>query len=89
MDFPSLLGALRWYKFVLVSGNDISSYSSLSGERVWGRGSSDDKAGLIGILSTIETLLEKGFKPTRSVVAAFGFDEEASGVYVRFIHFGT
>lgn len=73
------------------------------GERIWGRGSSDDKSGLIGILSvlvhcfrisvthneqlnycrsTIETLLAKGFKPTRTVVLAFGFDEEASGVYV-------
>ncbi|KAF4593116.1 hypothetical protein EYR38_008826 [Pleurotus pulmonarius] len=51
------------------------------GERIWGRGSSDDKSGLIGILSTIETLLAKGFKPTRTVVLAFGFDEEASGVH--------
>lgn len=29
--------------------------------------------------SSIETLLEAGFKPTRTVVLAFGFDEEASG----------
>ncbi|RDB23324.1 Carboxypeptidase S [Hypsizygus marmoreus] len=49
------------------------------GERVWGRGSSDDKSGLIGILSGVETLLEKNFQPTRSVVLAFGFDEEVSG----------
>jgi Gly-Xaa carboxypeptidase len=51
------------------------------GERIWGRGSSDDKSGLIGIMITIETLLEKGFKPTRSIVLSFGFDEEASGKY--------
>ncbi|TCD60651.1 hypothetical protein EIP91_009738 [Steccherinum ochraceum] len=51
------------------------------GERLWGRGSSDDKNGLIGILSVIEILLEKDFKPTRSVVLAFGFDEETSGIY--------
>ncbi|KAJ8521566.1 hypothetical protein ONZ45_g1729 [Pleurotus djamor] len=51
------------------------------GQRLWGRGSTDDKSGLIGILSTIETLLEKGFKPSRTVVLSFGFDEEASGVY--------
>ncbi|KAI0675538.1 carboxypeptidase S [Trametes maxima] len=50
------------------------------GERIWGRGSSDDKSGLIGVLSTVESLLEKGFKPTRGVVLAFGFDEEVSGV---------
>ena len=30
---------------------------------------------------SIETLLEKGFKPTRSIVLSFGFDEEASGPY--------
>ncbi|KAK0238696.1 hypothetical protein EDD85DRAFT_827812 [Armillaria nabsnona] len=51
------------------------------GELIWGRGSSDDKSGLIGVMSTIETLLEKGFKPSRTVILAFGFDEEASGVY--------
>jgi Gly-Xaa carboxypeptidase len=51
------------------------------GERIWGRGSSDDKSGLVGIMITIETLLEKGFKPARSIVLSFGFDEERSGVY--------
>ncbi|KAF7330176.1 hypothetical protein MVEN_02454500 [Mycena venus] len=50
------------------------------GHRIWGRGSADDKIGLIGILTAIETLLENGFTPTRTIVAAFGFDEEASGL---------
>ncbi|KAH9027918.1 hypothetical protein EDB84DRAFT_1563249 [Lactarius hengduanensis] len=50
------------------------------GESIWGRGSTDDKSGLIGIYSSVETLLEKGFKPTRTIVLAFGFDEEASGL---------
>ncbi|KAI9453413.1 hypothetical protein BJY52DRAFT_1289449 [Lactarius psammicola] len=50
------------------------------GESIWGRGSTDDKSGLIGIFSSVETLLEKGFKPTRTIVLAFGFDEEASGL---------
>ncbi|KAJ3507479.1 hypothetical protein NLJ89_g6283 [Agrocybe chaxingu] len=50
------------------------------GKRIWGRGSSDDKSGLIGILSAIETLLAAQFQPTRTVVLAFGFDEEASGL---------
>ena len=53
------------------------------GERIWGRGSSDDKSGLIGIMSTIESLLERNFQPTRGVVLAFGFDEEVSGLHVR------
>ncbi|PIL24979.1 hypothetical protein GSI_12866 [Ganoderma sinense ZZ0214-1] len=51
------------------------------GERIWGRGSSDDKSGLIGILSAIESLLESGFQPTRGVVLGFGFDEETSGFH--------
>jgi len=51
------------------------------GKFVWGRGSSDDKSGLISLMSTVETLLEKDFKPTRSVVLAFGFDEETSGLF--------
>ncbi|KIM82989.1 hypothetical protein PILCRDRAFT_447597 [Piloderma croceum F 1598] len=51
------------------------------GKRLWGRGSLDDKSGLIGIMTSIELLLENKFEPTRSVVLAFGFDEEASGPY--------
>ncbi|KZP26579.1 carboxypeptidase S [Athelia psychrophila] len=51
------------------------------GKSIWGRGSIDDKSGLIGIMASIESLLEKSFHPTRSVVMAFGFDEEASGIY--------
>ncbi|KAJ7066750.1 hypothetical protein C8F01DRAFT_715736 [Mycena amicta] len=50
------------------------------GELIWGRGSSDDKSGLIGIMSAVETMIVYGFKPTRTVVLAFGFDEEASGL---------
>ncbi|ORY35731.1 hypothetical protein BCR39DRAFT_511770 [Naematelia encephala] len=47
---------------------------------IWGRGSSDDKSGTIGALSAIELLLESGkFKPTRTVVLAFGIDEETGG----------
>ncbi|KAJ7116598.1 hypothetical protein C8R44DRAFT_926893 [Mycena epipterygia] len=49
------------------------------GERIWGRGAADDKNGLVGILAAIETLLENDFTPARTVVLAFGFDEEASG----------
>ncbi|KAJ7778399.1 carboxypeptidase S [Mycena metata] len=49
------------------------------GKNIWGRGSWDDKAGIISKLLTIEVLLEKKFVPTRTVVLSFGFDEEASG----------
>lgn len=49
------------------------------GERIWGRGASDDKSGLIGTLAAVELLLEQGFEPSRSVFMAFGFDEECGG----------
>ncbi|TFY55688.1 hypothetical protein EVJ58_g8091 [Rhodofomes roseus] len=49
------------------------------GTRIWGRGSADDKNGLISILAAVETLLEHNFAPARTVVLAFGFDEEATG----------
>ncbi|KAL4884747.1 hypothetical protein BJY04DRAFT_181952 [Aspergillus karnatakaensis] len=49
------------------------------GEFLWGRGSSDCKNGLIGLLSVVEDLLGQGWTPSRPVVLAFGFDEEAQG----------
>ncbi|KAJ9113981.1 hypothetical protein QFC22_005799 [Naganishia vaughanmartiniae] len=49
------------------------------GEYIWGRGASDDKTGLISIMSAVELLIESGFKPTRSLVLAYGFDEECGG----------
>jgi len=33
------------------------------------------------IRSAVETLITSGFKPTRTIVVSFGFDEEASGTY--------
>ncbi|KAG9090337.1 hypothetical protein FS749_000637 [Ceratobasidium sp. UAMH 11750] len=49
------------------------------GTYVWGRGSGDDKSGLIGILASVESLIKRDFKPTRTLVLSFGFDEEVSG----------
>jgi hypothetical protein len=34
--------------------------------------------------SAVETLIENGFKPTRTIVLAFGFDEETSGLQVGY-----
>ncbi|KAJ7154546.1 carboxypeptidase S [Mycena filopes] len=51
------------------------------GTFIWGRGASDDKSSVIGILTTIEVLLEKKFAPTRTIVLSFGFDEEAGGYH--------
>lgn len=49
------------------------------GSYVWGRGASDCKNQLIAIMETIELLLDAGYKPKRSIVLSFGFDEEISG----------
>ncbi|OIW26897.1 putative vacuolar carboxypeptidase Cps1 [Coniochaeta ligniaria NRRL 30616] len=49
------------------------------GSFVWGRGSSDCKNVLIGLLSAIESLLSQSFSPRRTIVLSFGFDEETGG----------
>ena len=46
---------------------------------VWGRGTLDDKSGVLGILEAVEHLLSRGFQPERTVLLAFGHDEEVSG----------
>ncbi|KAL3495874.1 hypothetical protein BJX62DRAFT_252874 [Aspergillus germanicus] len=49
------------------------------GEYIWGRGASDDKNSLTAILSAVEGLLtESNWKPRRTLLLAFGFDEECS-----------
>lgn len=46
---------------------------------VWGRGAIDDKGPLIAICEAIELLLAEGFTPRRTVMLAFGHDEEVGG----------
>jgi carboxypeptidase PM20D1 len=46
---------------------------------VWGRGALDDKATVIGVLEGVDALLAKGFVPRRTVLLAFGHDEEIGG----------
>src|SRR6266566_3118126 len=50
------------------------------GTWLWGRGSSDDKNSLTALMSAIESLLSNpDWVPRRTIVLAFGFDEECSG----------
>jgi len=50
------------------------------GTWLWGRGASDDKNSLTALLSAMETLLSlEHWHPKRTIVLAFGFDEESSG----------
>jgi Gly-Xaa carboxypeptidase len=49
------------------------------GKHIWGRGASDCKNQLIAAMETLELLIEADFKPKRTVLLSFGFDEECSG----------
>lgn len=46
---------------------------------VWGRGAADDKVSVIAILEAVESLIDEGFHPTRTLYLAFGHDEEVGG----------
>ncbi|KAH3899673.1 related to Carboxypeptidase S [Saccharomycodes ludwigii] len=62
------------------------SYGPFSGtydpitNTLWGRGSLDCKNLLIAELEAVEELISNGYIPERTVLLAFGFDEESSGV---------
>lgn len=47
---------------------------------IWGRGTMDDKVSVLGVLEGVELLLGQGFQPERTVLLAFGHDEEVGGV---------
>lgn len=46
---------------------------------VWGRGTLDDKVGVLGLLEAVELLAAKNHAPDRTLVFAFGCDEEVGG----------
>lgn len=46
------------------------------GKWIWGRGASDTKNTLIGILEAAEKLIAEGISPARPILISFGFDEE-------------
>lgn len=48
-------------------------------DTLWGRGTIDDKVGVIGIMEAVEALLKNGFQPKRSIYFSFGHDEEIGG----------
>ncbi len=47
---------------------------------IWGRGAIDIKSGVLGSMEAVESLINNGFKPKRSLYLAFGHDEEIGGV---------
>lgn len=46
---------------------------------VYGRGTLDDKVGVISLLEAVGSLLADDFRPRRTIVLAFGHDEEVGG----------
>ena len=78
---PALL--LAHQDVVPVETPDLWTHPPFDGKRaggfVWGRGTLDDKGSLVGILEAVEALLRAGFTPQRTVILAFGHDEEIGG----------
>jgi carboxypeptidase PM20D1 len=46
---------------------------------VWGRGTLDDKVGVVATLEAVDRLAREGFRPRRTVWIALGHDEEVGG----------
>jgi carboxypeptidase PM20D1 len=46
---------------------------------VWGRGTLDDKEAVFSMMEAAETLLAQGYTPARTLIFAFGDDEENGG----------
>ncbi|ANP45182.1 M20/M25/M40 family metallo-hydrolase [Candidatus Viadribacter manganicus] len=46
---------------------------------VWGRGAVDDKGSLVSLLEAAEYLAAQGKRPVRTIIFAFGHDEEIGG----------
>lgn len=81
---PIILAA--HYDVVPVQTETISQWTfppyegGYDGKHLYGRGVSDCKDLLIALLETAEILLnEKKFEPQRTIIFAFGYDEEALG----------
>jgi carboxypeptidase PM20D1 len=48
---------------------------------IWGRGTADDKIHVLSLMEASETLIGQGFTPARTILLAFGCDEENGGTY--------
>lgn len=51
----------------------------IDGDWVYGRGTSDCKNNVVGILTALEFILKNGWQPNRTFLLAFGQDEEVGG----------
>ena len=46
---------------------------------IWGRGALDDKNSVMAIMEAVEALINLGYQPKRTLLLAFGHDEEVGG----------
>ena len=53
----------------------------ITDEHIYGRGTMDVQSGVMAILESVEHLLERGFKPKRTIYFGFGHDEEIDGEF--------
>lgn len=71
------------YDVVPADGSDYWTYppfeGRITGGRVYGRGTLDDKGPLIVVIEAVENLLADGFTPQRDVYLSFGGNEETFG----------
>jgi carboxypeptidase PM20D1 len=62
---------------------DVWAHPPFAGELVngvvWGRGAIDNKANVMAVSEAVEHLLGQGFRPERTLLLAFGHDEELGG----------
>lgn len=81
----SLAPALLCAHFDVVPAGDAEKWTNppfsgvVDAGCVWGRGAQDIKVLLVSALEAAEVLLQTGFKPRRTVLFAFGGDEEVGG----------
>ncbi len=85
-DTTQAPGILMAHMDVVPPGDTTAwSYPPFSGQvaegYLWGRGALDDKGALLMMLEAVEHLLEEGFTPRRTLLFAFGHDEEQGGRY--------
>ena len=66
--------ALPLWKHPPYSGDEADGF-------IWGRGTLDDKIHVLSLLEAAETLIGRGFAPPRTILLAFGDDEENGGKY--------
>lgn len=73
------------YDVVPVEDSAVSKWiakpfgGELKDDKIWGRGTVDDKGSVIAILEAAEKLLAENFQPERTIYFSFGHNEEIGG----------